>query len=124
MSDSHEIISLEKQFWTAPAAFFEQHLAAAVLMVFPPPIGPQTRAQAIASLAAAPRWAQVDLAHRVVTELSPVACALSYHAAAKRADAAPAYTALVGSVYLREGETWKLAFHQQTPTNAPPATVT
>jgi hypothetical protein len=39
---------------------------------------------------------------------------ISYEASARRTDG-KLYTALVSSGYVRRGQDWKMAFHQQTP---------
>ena len=48
-------------------------------------------------------------------ELSKDVALLTYRAVARWAHESAPYTALASSVYVKRGETWKLALHQQSP---------
>ena len=108
-----ELWRLEEQFWTGDAKFYAEHLASDCVMVFPPPAGAMTREQIVASIAEAPRWSQVQITDRRPVELGASACLLTYAVQALREGAS--YEALAASAYVRSGDSWRLAFHQQTP---------
>ena len=48
-------------------------------------------------------------------ELTKDVALLIYRAVARWAHESAPYTALASSVYVRRGESWKLALHQQSP---------
>ena len=108
------LLRLERKFWTQGAQFFERNLAYAAIMVFPEPTGVLTREEIVASLGRQERWSEVSLEEHRVLELSDRAAMLSYRAVAKRRKEEP-YIVLASSAYVRDGGSWKLAFHQQTP---------
>jgi hypothetical protein len=117
--DRSWLLRQEEGFWTGDGDFFRQHLAHDALMVFAEPVGVLTRERVIAEIANAPRWARVSLREVRWVALGPDAVLVSYAAEAER-DGADPYRAFVSSAYvLREGP-WQLAFHQQTPADAPP----
>lgn len=53
MIAEQDVVSLEEQFWRAAgdAAFYEEHLAAEALMVFPAPFGVFDREATLAAVA-------------------------------------------------------------------------
>ena len=108
------LLRLEREFWTQGPQFFDRNLAYAAIMVFPEPTGVLTRDQIVASLDRQERWSEVSFDGHRVLELSDRAAMLTYKATAKRRKDEP-YVALASSAYVRDGGTWKLAFHQQTP---------
>ena len=90
------------------------HLAYAAVMVFPEPTGVLAREQILESLGNEARWSEVAFEDHRVLQLSDRAALISYRAVARRGDREP-YTAYASSAYVRDGGSWKLAFHQQTP---------
>ncbi len=108
------LLRLERKFWTQGPQFFERNLAYAAIMVFPEPVGVLTRDQAVASLGRQERWSKVLLQEHRLLELSDRAAILTYKATAERPNGEP-YVVLASTAYLRDGGSWKLAFHQQTP---------
>jgi hypothetical protein len=110
------LFSMEERFWTQLAEYYRANLASAAFMVFPDPAGVLAKDEITASVQNAPRWSHVTLEEHRLLELSDSAAVLSYKATAKRAG--KAYVARASSAYVRDGEAWKLAFHQQTPVEA------
>lgn len=108
------LLRMEQNFWTQGAKFFERNLAYAAIMVFPEPTGVLTKEQIVASLGRQSRWSEVAIEEHRLLELSDRAAVLTYKAIAKRADGEP-YLVRASSAYVRDGGSWKLAFHQQTP---------
>ena len=108
------LIALERQFWSSGSSFYETHLADDCVMVFPGG-GVLSRDAAIAGLAGAPRWRDVQMDDvRVLTPAQDIAV-LVYAAAARREDHEPVYRVIASSTYVRRSGEWRLAFHQQTP---------
>jgi hypothetical protein len=106
--------TLENQFWSGDAAFYNEHLARDALMVFAEPVGVMTREHVISAVAASTRWAEVSFEQVRFVELDANAAILSYMVRARQRDGAE-YTALLSSTYVRRGGRYWLAFHQQTP---------
>ncbi len=109
-----ELFDLEKHFWTEGADYYRSHLAPSALMVFPEPAGVLVKDEIASSIGAGARWADVELEEHRVLELSDNAAVVTYKATARRPDGPP-YVARASSAYVRAGNAWKLAFHQQTP---------
>ena len=109
------LLDLEGQFWLGDAEFYQRHLTDDSLMVFAEPIGAMIKADTIQTSAVGPRWAQVRFEEVRVLKLSEVAASVTYKVSAGRNGKDPGYMALASSAYVKEGESWKLAFHQQMP---------
>ena len=104
---------LERDFWTAGAEYYRQHLADEALMVFPGMV--LDKPATIESMAAAPRWSDVTFHDRRSIRLSEKAVAIHYRATARRQGEPAPYRALITSVYVRRENAWLLVVHQQTP---------
>lgn len=114
-----DLLELERAGWQALAAspeaaraFYDEVLADAVLMLFPGGTTIADRAAAVRSLGGAP-WSSFELGDERVLPLGAGSAAVTYRARARRGDAA--YEALFASIYVRRGDGWRLALHQQTP---------
>lgn len=110
-----ELLALERRFWTGGAAFYREHLADDVVMVFPGPGGTLTRTEIVASIETAPRWDDVAIDGVRSAALTGDVALLTYLATGTRGGASEPYVARASSVYVRERGAWRLAFHQQTP---------
>ncbi|SRR5690606_26649229 len=110
--NDREILRLERSFWFSDAPFYEANLTADCRMTFPS-LGLLDRDQAIAGIAAGPRWDSVEMREEKVQRLGADAAVVSYAARARRGE--EVYEALVGSTYVWESGTWKLTYHQHTP---------
>jgi len=82
-------------------------------MLLPGGIVLTDRDQVVRSMSGQP-WSSFRLEHPQVLQPTPDTAAVHYGVTARRGDG-PEYSALVSSLYVRRGEDWKLAFHQQTP---------
>lgn len=107
-----EIWELEHGFWLRGPEFYEAHLSADTLMIFPG-MGILDRASILDSLHAVPRWTDVQMTDRRSVYAGGVAF-LAYVAAARRHDETR-YSAYCGSSYTRQNGNWRLLAHQQTP---------
>ncbi len=114
------LFQLEEQFWRGDAAFYRRNLADEAVMIFPDPAGVMIKDEICSSIDASPRWEDVLLEEHRVMELDELAVLLTYRATAARGGELP-YVARASSVYVRDGDGWKLAFHQQTPLAVIPA---
>jgi hypothetical protein len=108
------LLRIEQKFWTQGPKFFDRNLAYAAIMVFPEPVGVLPRERILASLGRQERWTEVLFEDHRLLELSDRAALLTYKATARRGEGEP-YVVHASSAYVRDGGSWKLAFHQQTP---------
>lgn len=106
---------LEAGFWTGGVDWYETHLAAQAVMVFPPPAGILERGRILETVRSAPRWREVAMEGRQVARPRPDTVALAYRASARRDGQDAPYRAVCGSVYTRTRDGWRLALHQQSP---------
>jgi len=113
-----ELWDTERSLWLEGVDAYDRHLATEAVMVFGP-IGIMDRKAILASLKDAPRWSHVELSQRTTISPSPDVTVFAYGAEAKRGD--ETYSALCSSTYLRIGQDWWLAQHQQTPAAQPGA---
>jgi hypothetical protein len=59
------------------------------------------------------RWRDLVMSRKGYLSLAADFAIICYESSARKADRS--YRALVSSGYVRRGEDWKMAFHQQTP---------
>jgi hypothetical protein len=111
------IWTLEKDFWLGGVDTYRRHLADDALMVFPGMV--LTKPQATDAIASGPRWTSVSFADQRLVRLTPDTLALIYRATGSRDREESSYSALISSVYVMKDNEWKLALHQQSPSNAP-----
>jgi hypothetical protein len=114
MNDHTEIIDREKEFWSGSVEYYDRWLARGALMVFPEPAGILRREEILAGIRSSHRWAWIEMSDISVAR-DNAAVVVAYRARARKPEAVADYIALVGSVYVRDVEGWKLAFHQHTP---------
>ena len=116
MKLEEHLFSLEEKFWTEGPDYYQDNLAYTAIMVFPEPTGVLLKDQIASSLEGRSRWAEVSLEEHRLLELSERAALVTYKATATGADGGEPYVVRASSAYVRDGEGWKLAFHQQTRT--------
>ncbi|MGH9032172.1 MAG: DUF4440 domain-containing protein [Acidimicrobiia bacterium] len=115
------LLALEQDGWRAlssdrGARYFREALTEHPLLVFPGTVLSKDRA--LEEIAAAPPWAEFRIEEPRVVRLTEQSAVLTYRATARREDG-PEYHALMSSVYVASGGSWRMAFHQQTPLPAP-----
>lgn len=66
------------------------------------------------SISGGSRWSRVALEEQRLMELNDGAAVVTYKATARRDDDPKPYVPRSSSAYVYDGQTWKLAFHQQT----------
>jgi hypothetical protein len=111
------LLALEDEGWEAlsgdrGAAFYDEILTPHALMVVPGMV--LTKERAMKEIEAGGPWAEFRIEDPLVVRLTEQSAALTYRATARR-DNEPERVALMTSVYVENGGSWKLAFHQQTP---------
>ena len=117
----NELIKLEEESWQtlsskeagAAQKFYNSLLTDDAVMVFPGGMLIEGKAKILESFAAQP-WKSFRFEGQHVVKLSENVGAVVYKVTAQRGGNDP-YTALISSVYTRDGDRWKLALHQQTP---------
>jgi hypothetical protein len=108
------LFGIEEKFWTEGAEHYRRHLAPSAIMVFPDPPGVLIQDE-IVSVVGKKRWSEVELEEHRVLELDDRSAVVIYKATARRPGGGAPYVARASSAYVRDGASWKLAFHQQTP---------
>jgi hypothetical protein len=114
MNNKDEIWRLEGRFWLEGESFYEAHLAEQCVMAFPAPAGVLDAKKVRTSLKGVPRWTSVTMSDGVVAQPDAATLIVGYRAVGHRPGRA-GYAAFCTSTYRRNGETWKLVQHQQTP---------
>ena len=111
-----ELVALEERFWLEGTAdFYRAHLAGDAVRVFPAPHGIFDTEAILASVGEEPAWDEVRMDDVSVVRLRETAALVAYRAEARRASGEP-YSTYAASAYVRsDDDSWKLAFHQQTP---------
>jgi len=117
MTIEQALVDLEYGGWRSlsdgtAVAFYDRHLTADAVMLLPV-VGVLERGAIIDSMAAAAPWASFEIAEPRVIRLGPDAYLLAYRATAQRSGE-PVYRALMSTVYVRQEDEWRVAFHQQT----------
>jgi Domain of unknown function (DUF4440) len=117
MGLSERLIALEHEGWEAlvggnGAAYYREHLTPDAIMAFS--FGVLTREATIEAMESAPPWESFEMRGAQVVELGPESGIVVYSVVAQRPGEEP-YSAVVSSTFVRTGDEWKLAFHQQTP---------
>ncbi len=119
MGTGDRLVELEERGWAALSAdgataadFYRRVLDDAVVMVLPGGMVLTDRDQIIEAMRGQP-WASFRLEEPRVLRPTADTGVVTYGVVAHR-EGAPQYSALMSSLYVRRGEHWKLALHQQT----------
>ena len=121
MTCEEQLLEIERRLWTNNAEFYQEHLVEDAMLVFGEtgPIGRDVAVKAIRrENAEGRRWVKAGLHDIAVCTLAEDAALLTYRAEARWHGADADISVYAGSVYVRRGGRWKLAFHQQTPIEA------
>jgi hypothetical protein len=117
MSLAERLVALEHEGWGALVAgvggrYYREHLTDDALMAFP--FGVLTRAATIEAMESAPPWERYEIADPQVVALSDDSGIVVYEVVAQRPGEEP-YSAVVSTTFVRAGDAWRVAFHQQSP---------
>ena len=110
--DKNQLIDIEKGFWFEGAEYYERHIAAEAVFVFP---GMRLdRDDGVAAADAAQRWKRLEIEDGEVIEVDEKVAILTYHATSQREGQEP-YSGSITTVYRLEDGAPKMVFHQHTP---------
>ncbi len=114
-----ELLMIERTLWENDARVYHDTYVPDAVLIFPG-VGRIDRETAIAAIqkenAEGRAWAQVHFDDAVGRWLTTdVAVLVSYCATARWNYEAVVSQTLCATVYVRQGEAWRVAFHQQTP---------
>jgi hypothetical protein len=117
MSLEESLVDLEQEGWEAlsrgtGADFYRKYLTDNAVMVFPGMV--LTREQSLEAMETAPPWKSFQIEEPRMVQLTGDSALVTYRATAQR-EGEETYSALMSSVYVNDGGTWRMAFHQQTP---------
>lgn len=113
MALKDDLAGVEKGFWLGGEDHFLAHVDDQCMLVFAEMRGLYSRAQVAASARDPKRWTDLRIADVSLHQPRDDTACLSYEARVKRGDGKP-YRALIGSIYLRREDGWKLCFHQHS----------
>ena len=115
-----DLLALERASWEAlsesgraATEFYDTRLADDVLMLFPGGMVIDDRDTVVQSMDQAD-WDSFELTDERVLPLGDDAAVVAYRVHARKGDGSD-YDALLNSTYVRVGDDWRLALHQQTP---------
>jgi hypothetical protein len=113
----HELEALERRGWDALSGpggeeFYEEHMAADGLMVFPGVV--MDKQAALGAIRGAEPWSSYEIEDVRVVQAGADVGVVVYRARARRRDQ-PQYAAVMSSLYSRRDGVWRLVLHQQTP---------
>ena len=118
MSESlaEELIRVERRGWEAlcsdkASSYYREHLTDDALMAFP--FGVMEREEALSAMAATQPWSRFEIENPRVVPLGPECGVVVYSVTAQREGHEP-FSAIMSSTFVRRGDDWKLAFHQQS----------
>jgi hypothetical protein len=114
-----DLITIERTLWENNAETYHERYSPEAVLIFPG-VGRIDREKAVAAIrkenAEGRAWAEVsfdEVDGRWIT--TDAAALITYTATARWNYESSASKTLCASVYLREGGSWRVAFHQQTP---------
>lgn len=111
--DDQRVRAFETDLWTGGEEVYRRCVSEDCLMVLPEPPYVMGGAEAIAAVAATPRWSEVDLADLRISRPQEGLIVLAYEARASRGE--QAYRAYCTSTYRRVGHgDWHVVQHQQS----------
>jgi hypothetical protein len=119
MALEDDLFALEERFWPGDAEFYRAHLDERCVVSFTEMAGVMPKEQIAGMMKAGMmkegrRWRDLRLARKGFYQPTADVAILTYEMNATRDSGAPHRTN-VGTVYVRRGDGWKMAFHQQTP---------
>ena len=110
--DKDELLAIEKGFWFEGADYYEQHISAQAVFVFP---GMRlNKEDGVAAAAKAKPRVELEMEDSQLIGVDEHVAILTYHARSRREGQEP-YSGHITTVYRLEGGSPKMIFHQHTP---------
>jgi len=113
------LIAREREAWDASGGsdgkWYRENLTEDALLVFAglPPLTREATAEAVDNSTGS--WERYDFEDVEIVTLGSDAALLTYRATARRGGEDEEFVARISTAYVKQGERWLLAFHQQTP---------
>ena len=120
MSDiEHELVRLEREGWNSlcdgtAGDFYSTVMTDEAVMVLANGMV-MDRESVVEALSGPPSWASFALDDVRVVPIGADSAALIYRAEALRTAGGEPFIGIMTSIYVMHGDTWRLAFYQQTP---------
>lgn len=112
--DDDRVWEFEERLWTGSAEHYRASIDEACLMVLPTPPHVLGGDEAVAAVAATPRWTAVEFSEQQIARPEEGLIVVAYRVAVKRDE--EGYEAYCTSTYRRRGhDDWQVVQHQQTP---------
>lgn len=117
MTRLDELLAIERVLWTNDAVRYRERLTPDALLVFPE-TGPISRDFAVRAIetenAEGRRWTDVTFDEARFLVLGDDIALLHYRAVARWEGETTPIEVLASSLYVRQGDDWRLTFHQQS----------
>jgi hypothetical protein len=112
--DDDRVWNFEESLWIGDAEHYRELIDETSLMVLPTPPYVLGGEEAVAAVAATPRWTSATFSEQRIARPEEGLIVVAYHIEVKRDD--EHYAAHCTSTYRRRGhEDWQVVQHQQTP---------
>jgi hypothetical protein len=108
------LLEKEKGFWLNGADYYERNISSDCVMLMPGVPKKLFSEQIIDMMKTASRWEEVEVTDFMVEELVEALKIVTYKVKALKENESDYYSALVSSLYRRDGDSYKLIFHQQS----------
>jgi hypothetical protein len=113
MSISEQLLAIERELADGAGDAYRRHLRDDAVVIVPGQA--LTKDTTAAAMDDSPGWDEFTISDERVLELAGAAALLTYRFSGRRGEGF-SYSALMSSVYeRRDGDTWQLVLHQQTP---------
>ena len=109
-----DLFALEEKFWPGDAEFYRTHLDERCVVSFTEMAGSMPKEQIAGMIKEGQRWRDLKLARKGFYQPTADVAIITYEVNATRESGA-LHHANVSSAYVRRGDGWKMALHQQTP---------
>lgn len=106
------LMRIEHELTTDTGPSYREHLTEDAIVIVPGAV--LDKGSTIAAMAQSPGWSDFDTNEVRLVELGDGAALVTYTFRGHR-EPDTDYTAVLTSVYSREGDRWRMRFHQQTP---------
>jgi hypothetical protein len=107
-------LELEYGFWLGNADYYRANLDEVCVIAFQEMGGAYKKEEIAQMTPATSNWRDVQIVQKALEQPTPDVAILTYDMDGVRTTG-EAYQARVSTLYVKRGDAWKMAFHQQTP---------